>query len=463
MQIMNEIIMSANSTNSDLTNLVQDVKNDVAEVANELYKKETGYRIRQYDLPQYMGNIAYGGGKFILMCDSFSLSGTNGIDWERNSFKKISYHPEKMIYANGLYVLVSSFFSNLFVSKDGIDWKDLTTTIGNNIHIKSICYGNGLFVIVGDDDTVNGIKQYIATSTDGFTWIRRTAPTDVNKYGLKTVCYGNGLFVATLSISTSKQIITSTDGINWSVQEIEVSGSWNSVCYGNGLFVAVEKDRCIISKNGKSWAEAVMPSNLWNSVCYGNGLFVAVTNATYTTNFVAVSEDGINWKALDANGLSYKGVCYGAGKFMAHGGDSDGRILVIEKGGSVQDKASFLKEETGELIGKSDTLLSRTNILQSKQLTSIDSGSLLVDISEKQIIGLKNCCGYAFLVLQITKVGAVVYIDIDGKKTSFTINNFQLNYQGILTFNNKLSVSVVYPKQGDVSVHYSYIAQYRKN
>ena len=47
--------------------------------------------------------------------------------------------------------------------------------------------------------------------------------------------------------------MTSTDGINWSLQNLEVANNWSSVTYGNGTFVAVANSgtgkRVVISTN----------------------------------------------------------------------------------------------------------------------------------------------------------------------------------------------------------------------
>jgi hypothetical protein len=49
-----------------------------------------------------------------------------------------------------------------------------------------VAYGNGLFVVVGDDGA-------ILTSPDGLNWTVQTSGTGIDLYG---VAYGNGTFVA---------------------------------------------------------------------------------------------------------------------------------------------------------------------------------------------------------------------------------------------------------------------------
>ena len=53
-------------------------------------------------------------------------------------------------------------------------------------------------------------------STDpGITWSTRTSPVD-NQW--RSVAYGNGRFVAVAVSGTGNRVMTSTDGINWVVQ-----------------------------------------------------------------------------------------------------------------------------------------------------------------------------------------------------------------------------------------------------
>ena len=95
----------------------------------------------------------------------------------------------------------------------------------------SVCYGNGLFVAVA----ISGTGNRVMTSPDGITWTIRTS-ADNNWW---SVCYGNGLFVAVADTGTGNRVMTSPDGITWTIRTSAADNNWRSVCYGNGLFVAV--------------------------------------------------------------------------------------------------------------------------------------------------------------------------------------------------------------------------------
>ena len=113
-------------------------------------------------------------------------------------------------------------------------------------------------------------------------------------------------------IGTGNRVMTSPDGINWTLGASATDNNWQSVCYGNGLFVAVASSGTgnrVMTMNYSleevanktptgislsSFAAQVSPlNNAWYSVCYGNGLFVAV--GSVNADRVMTSPDGIAW------------------------------------------------------------------------------------------------------------------------------------------------------------------------
>jgi hypothetical protein len=151
------------------------------------------------------------------------------------------------------------------------------------------------------------------------------------------VTYGNGLFVAVSSATNTNQVMTSPDGINWTVQTSAAANSWRSVTYGNGLFVAVSANgtnRVMTSPDGINWTEISVVTNVWTAITYGNGLFVAVAAAS--SNQIITSTDGINWtvgQAPEANG--WASVTYGNGLFVAIASSGTNRIMYATYGDAI--------------------------------------------------------------------------------------------------------------------------------
>jgi hypothetical protein len=45
--------------------------------------------------------------------------------------------------------------------------------------------------------------------------------------------------VAVAYTGTGNRVMTSPDGVNWTIRSSAANNQWVEVCYGNGLFVAV--------------------------------------------------------------------------------------------------------------------------------------------------------------------------------------------------------------------------------
>jgi tetrahydromethanopterin S-methyltransferase subunit F len=225
-------------------------------------------------------------------------------------------------YGNGLFVVVRG--EGAMTSPDGITWTTLANIANNSW--QSVTYGNGLFVAVAcrvnapnDCVTSVGPSNRVMTSPDGITWTLQTVP-ESNEW--RSVTYGNGIFVAVAQSGTGNRVMTSPDGITWTIRTSAADNSWQSVTYGNGLFVAVSTsgigNRVMTSPDGITWtSRASAADNQWLSVTYGNGLFVAVSSDG-TNNRVMTSPDGITWVTqTSAANHTWQAVTYGNGLFVA--------------------------------------------------------------------------------------------------------------------------------------------------
>ncbi len=141
----------------------------------------------------------------------------------------------------------------------------------------------------------------IGYSSDGINWtINNISSVTTTSYRLSSITWSPELklFAATSTLGTNR-IITSPDGINWTLRTTSVANDWISITWGNGLFVAVSNtgttNRVMTSPNGTTWTSRTSASsNNWTCVTYGNNLFVAVANSG-TGNRVMTSSDGITW------------------------------------------------------------------------------------------------------------------------------------------------------------------------
>ena len=119
--------------------------------------------------------VAYGAGLFVVVAADGTgvYTSPDGVTW---TSRGQSYR--YMTFVNGVFFLYKG--NALSTSTDGINWTARTVTgLGGN-GIRSVAFGAGLFVLIGE-------AGYIGTSADGFTWTSRTSGTASN---LTSVYYG---------------------------------------------------------------------------------------------------------------------------------------------------------------------------------------------------------------------------------------------------------------------------------
>jgi len=167
-------------------------------------------------------------------------------------------------------------------------------------------------------------------TVEGTTWFASEAPASS---GI-AITYGNSLFVSVNHTGTSR-ILTSPDGIVWTIQTEPEQNSWFDVAYGNSLFVAVASggtinNKVITSLDGVTWTNRTSVSSSWRGICYGNGQFVAVANSG--TNQVMTSPDGINWTGHIVPVASWLKISWNGSIYVAIA--SGGQVMTSTNGTS---------------------------------------------------------------------------------------------------------------------------------
>jgi hypothetical protein len=246
-------------------------------------------------------SVTYGNGLFVAVANdslgvALVMTSPDGINWtSRTTGSPTTW--TSVTYGNGLYVAVSTSGINIMYSSDGISWTKPFSSGGPNIPFNSVTYANGLFVAVGTDS--NGLQKGVMTSSDGISWSAIT-----NEPGTATwqsVTYGNGLFVA---VASTGQVMTSPDGLTWTIRTAAANNAWQSVAYGNGEFMAVSNtgtgNRVMTSSDGINWTSQTSAADSnWTEVAYGNNNFVAV--ASSGTNLIMSASPVVKWGGSSSN------------------------------------------------------------------------------------------------------------------------------------------------------------------
>ena len=249
----------------------------------------------------------------------------SGITYGKGMFVAVGHEPGGIVSGRGTNIILSSCAgTNWTIQRPGGDGLAGGT-------LKSVTFGDGWFVAVGDhDDVIFGPAQStILTSIDGLSWIDRSPQTNILLNG---VTWGNGLFVAVGSEPNEGfgKVLTSPDGSNWSAHDLEPANPWQNliaVIWGKGLFVAIGYDSVFTSSDGIRWTNEVRFGHglgSFTDVTIGNNRFVAVGRYGWGDHEeIRTSDEGMQWAPAALPVDDYPGirkhltVTYGNGMFVA--------------------------------------------------------------------------------------------------------------------------------------------------
>ena len=221
--------------------------------------------------------ISYGNNIFVVVGyredNAFVLSSPDGIIWTQQASGK--FKPVGIAYGIDTFIAVSKSGAML-KSPDGIKWTIRMPKVRGGVNLsdfEGITFVKDRFVAF-----LQNSPTY--TSFDGINWdwkwkwIEQAGESqNIWIYGTK---YGNKIYVGIGAKNT--QILTSTDGINWILQNASTTKKINGLAFGNDAFVAVGDNGTILtSTNGINWTsrDSGVTANLLD-ITYGNNRFIAV-------------------------------------------------------------------------------------------------------------------------------------------------------------------------------------------
>lgn len=291
--------------------------------------------------PHDLAGVVYDGSRFLAEAGSLApvrllLASEDGGSWRVAGPDPPS--PFSAVASGDGVSVAVTVAGAIYRSEDGSAWRHVYTAGGG---LSSVVFGGGLFVAVGG----TGEDETILVSRDGREWNRVAATPPVPPWArgwLTDVAYGGGRFVV---LSEFGGVLTSGDGMRWTVRPLAAAGRMDKLVYGNGLFVAVggkgpaippgnyQGPLIAVSKDGSSWHVLTRESRAsLLSVAYGAGRYVAVgyEPTRPPAGKVLVSTDGRRWIEGDARSDFMLEVVFAGGQFLAK--TSSGRILVSRDG-----------------------------------------------------------------------------------------------------------------------------------
>jgi hypothetical protein len=273
--------------------------------------------------------VTYGNGSFLAVGASGTVtSSKDGFNWkaygtDRNTTLLAVTFGENRFAAVG----AAGYNGLIITSHDGVDWTPGHPTFAP---LRSVAWGNGVFVAAGGSCARYGCDAELVSSNDGLNWTERSVAQVQSSFGnvFSALAFGQGSFVA---VNEGGTIFTSVDGVRWQTRNDgvrwqhrmpgEETTLW-AVTQGAGTLVAVggyfapyhSASLILSSTDGVNWTERVRSDGVsLGSVAFGGGMFVAAGEG----GTVFTSPNGVDWVPhVVANGYDLSGVCYGGSRFV---------------------------------------------------------------------------------------------------------------------------------------------------
>ena len=199
-----------------------------------------------------VNGLKFENGKFFATVDGSSqlLSSDDGVTWELHETGHTGGLKD-VAYGNGVYMVTSAGSGPAFVSPDLENW---TSIFSSNLpsNNDNVYFHNGLFYFGGAQWEDN---PGISTTVDGTSFTEVATPGEST---IRDIVFANNQFVA---IGDNLEIMTSPDGVTWTVQTVDVgidpetlAGGLLHINYLNSMYVEGGKSNTILtSSDGVTW------------------------------------------------------------------------------------------------------------------------------------------------------------------------------------------------------------------
>lgn len=283
--------------------------------------------------PSALAGVTYGNGLYVAVGSAAILTSSNSVTWVAQTLPTSPIPPQLkgIVYANGLYVTVGAD-GMVFTSTNAVNWtrQDIPSRmLSSAMQFTDVTYFNQTIIAVGGDSNGSANFGGIVTSQDGVTWSIKTTPSTawlnavaVGKAGVVAVGGGyNG------SVRLADAVLTSRDGITW--RDAATPPALSRVVFGGHQFVAVGMNGTILtSPDGAVWQRQTVGLGVsLNSVASDGNVFVAVGKA----GAIFSSTDGRSWtsRSFEGSRVNFRSVTHGNGLFATVGGRDDSIASVI--------------------------------------------------------------------------------------------------------------------------------------
>jgi hypothetical protein len=255
--------------------------------------------------PRVEGGLAWNGSLLVSVGSSISTSTDAAPQhWDERA---ALVNLDDVAFAAGLFVAVG--FAGIRTSSDGLTWTPRAEPSGLPGDLSAVAGNGSIWVAVGE-------RGGIATSPEGVTWTARTSNTTST---LRRIVWSGSHFVAA---GEAGVLMTSPDGIEWTLRSAGVTDTFVALGSDGNLIVAAtaasnnSPSRILTSTDGVAWS--IRATNL--------GYFEGIGRAPNGGRWVAVgsyrvawSDDGLTWTGADLPHAWPRRVVHTGNRFVALG------------------------------------------------------------------------------------------------------------------------------------------------
>ena len=256
------------------------------------------------------------------------IKSSNGIDWSLFSTNIIndynSYLIQDIIFVSELNLFIGIGNTFIIYSSNADFWSNCLLPSGT-LNLRSIIWSSSLnlLVAVGNSGTM---ASRILTSSDGINWTLQTHPLLTGSWYSITWSSSLNLFAIVSYSNYYNQVITSPDGINWTLRTtssnafILSSITWISQL---NLFIATSNNSYILkSSDGITWTSSIIYTNegialssIVNQLLWINkyNILVGISINDNSQNTLVYTYDTITWYTITLpyfNNNSYSSIVY---------------------------------------------------------------------------------------------------------------------------------------------------------
>jgi hypothetical protein len=308
------------------------------------------------------------------------LTSGDGVHWTQQNSFDVEFN--SVVYGAGTFVLIG--YNDNYTSTDGVNWTPISKQYAGALYeYFQLLYTGSVFADFNETQ--------FASSPNGAVW--QTADMGVidwSKYlnifpevGVTGAVYGDNRYVAVGAYYSNTPgpgsypiVITSPDGVKWTMTKLDVSCQLEKIAFGNGIFVATGLDGDILtSSSGLAWTVRDTGTKFaYGPVSFCNNEFVAMGDG----GAIATSPDGVHWTNSSS---AYQAVfAVGQSSYVLNGQTSSTDAAPFIEEGRVFVPVRYLGDALGVDVGWNGDPNDKTVQLNDNRIFT-DKGGLQVTLT----------------------------------------------------------------------------------